>query len=137
MIVGIDPGKITGISTVIDSRLCSAESMAIHRAQQLTLTYFMSGYKLFVVVEDARQRKWFGDSGPEKWKGAGSIMRDCTIWEDFLTDYKIPFRMVAPAPGTTKISAEHFRLAYGWTARTNEHGRDAAMLALRHIGEDK
>ena len=136
MIVGIDPGKITGMAVVTDSRLVIVRSEPIHVAM-VDVRQFHEDYSPIVIVEDARQRTWFGSSGPEKWKGAGSIMRDCTIWEDFLTYHKIPFKMVKPAPGTTKLGAHHFRLAYGWTERTNEHGRDAAMLALRHIGEDK
>ena len=136
MIVGIDPGKNTGYAVVKDNKLVFVDSMMIHKLLYI-LEKKAESESFFVVVEDARKRKWFGNSGPEKWKGAGSIMRDCTIWEDFLTYHKIPFKMVKPAPGTTKLGAHHFRLAYGWTERTNEHGRDAAMLALRHIGEDK
>ena len=136
MIVGIDPGKVTGQAVVIDGRLLIVRSDAIHVAIKDVLR-FSHDYDAFVVVEDARKRKWFGNSGPEKWKGAGSIMRDCTIWEDFLVDMKIRHLMVAPAPGNTKLGAAKFQQAYGWTHKTNEHGRDAAMLALRHIGADK
>jgi hypothetical protein len=37
---------------------------------------------------------------------------------------------VAPKNNTTKISAEYFKAVTKWTARTNEHGRDAAMLVV-------
>ena len=136
MIVGIDPGKNTGYAVVKDNKLVFVDSMMIHKLLYI-LEKKAESESFFVVVEDARKRKWFGNSGPEKWKGAGSIMRDCTIWEDFLVDMKIRHLMDAPAPGNTKLSAAKFQQAYGWTHKTNEHGRDAAMLALRHIGADK
>lgn len=34
----------------------------------------------------------------------------------------------APKNNRTKLTAEQFNRLTGWTARTNEHSRDAAML---------
>ena len=86
---------------------------------------------MFVRIEDARQRRWLGNKGREALQGAGSIKRDATIWEDFLTDKKIPFEMVAPSRNSTKLSAEVFKRLTGWQGRTSEHSRDAAMLVFK------
>jgi hypothetical protein len=56
------------------------------------------------------------------------VKRDCQIWEDYLTDLRIPFEMVAPKNNATKLTAEQFRRITGYEGKTNEHGRDAAML---------
>lgn len=83
-----------------------------------------------VFVEDARQRKWYNDAGKsrDKLQGAGSIKRDCKIWEDFLRDKGIPFKLIAPKNNTTKLSAPAFKSITGYTGRTCEHSRDAAMM---------
>ncbi|TGK36291.1 hypothetical protein EHO65_18230 [Leptospira andrefontaineae] len=85
---------------------------------------------LLVLVEDARKRKWFGKNGRGKLQGAGSIKRDCTIWEKFLTKNKIPFEMVHPMAGRTKWNAQDFKKYTGWTKRTSEHARDAALIVF-------
>ena len=130
--IGIDPGKNTGMAVYDkkEKRLLSVESVAIHVCFQKVIL-FVKKYgrsNVFIRIEDARLRTWFGDSGPEKWKGAGSIMRDCTIWEDFLKDLGASFELVAPRRNKTKTDASFFKKATGWIGRTNEHARDAAML---------
>ena len=136
VIIGIDPGKITGYA-VWDPRdrvLVYSASGPIHKIMGLVMFWGAGGpEKIMVVVEDARKRSWFGNSGPERWKGAGSIMRDCTIWEDFLTDNGIPFKMVAPRKGGTKWPLSVFKKVTGVTGRTNEHERDAIALVFGYI----
>jgi hypothetical protein len=86
-------------------------------------------------VEDARQRKWFGKMDAEQRKygaavreGAGSIKRDCQIWEEFLEFMGIKYELVAPKNNKTKLDQKLFSNYTGWKERTNEHARDAAML---------
>ena len=86
-------------------------------------------------VEDARQRKWIPNMGSirneiGRAKGAGSVERDCSIWEDFLSDINVPCEMVAPRYNVTKLRQDAFANLTGWTQRTNEHERDAAMLVF-------
>jgi len=83
-----------------------------------------------VIFEDARQRKWFGGSGKEKWQGAGSIKRDCTIWEDYLRYIGVPFIARPPTAGGTKYDADHFARITKWSGVTNNHARDAAMIVF-------
>ena len=40
----------------------------------------------------------------------------------------IDFEAVPPKNNKTKMTAEAFERMTGWKGRTNEHGRDAAML---------
>lgn len=133
--IGIDTGVNTGVA-VWDSAsrtFLAIEGKAIHEALQFVMWKGEQG-DVKVVFEDARQRTWYGTRTEEedraKLQGAGSVKRDCKIWEDALTDWGIPFQKVAPKNNMTKLSAEAFSRLTGWKGRTNEHGRDAAMLVF-------
>ena len=128
ILIGIDPGVTTGVA-VMDGALLSVESMTLVSAM-MWIVSMATSCQVKVYVEDARQRKWFGTKGRESLQGAGSIKRDCQIWEEWLTLHDIKFEMVPPKANKTKLNAEQFRKLTGWTGRTNEHGRDAAMLVL-------
>lgn len=138
ILIGIDPGKTTGYAAAdtyaagdkegnFVSKLVRVESLSIHRAME-EVEGTASALPVFVIFEDARMRKWFGNAGPEKLQGVGSVKRDCAIWEDFLNDKQIPFRANRPIEHGTKWTPDYFKRVTGWTARTSEHGRDAAVL---------
>lgn len=133
--IGIDTGTHTGVA-IWDGkgkRFLSIKTMPIHEALYKLHDYIGLTY-VTVVFEDARKRTWYGTQTASRdrarLQGAGSIKRDCTIWEEALTDWGIPFEKVAPRNNMTKLSAEQFRRITGWTEQTNEHGRDAAMLVF-------
>jgi hypothetical protein len=128
-IIGIDPGTYTGFA-IYEKRfkkLIFVDTLSIHRSMEI-VKWWKGQTDIFVRVEDARMRNWFGKSGREKLQGAGSVKRDSKIWSDFLTDEGIPFEMVPPKNNVTKISADAFKKLTGYTGRTSRHGRDAAML---------
>lgn len=131
--IGIDPGTHTGVA-VWDSRdgeFLSLETLPIHRALQEVYKWRQRPVEIQVVFEDARQRTWFGKGDASaKLQGAGSVKRDCSIWEDFCKDYNIPYLAVPPVKGATKVSAPYFRLLSNYQGRTSNHARDAAMLVL-------
>lgn len=131
-IIGIDPGVNTGIAVWNNSKkqLTDVGSVMIHEAMEMVIGYNTGCFKGLVRFEDAMQRKWFGKAGREQLQGAGSIKRDCRIWNDFLRYHHIPFEAVPPKNNKTKLSSANFNKITGWTGRTNEHGRDAAMLVV-------
>jgi len=103
--------------------------LKIHGAIDKGLKYHRQyGDELFVRFEDARLRTWFANKSTEALQGAGSIKRDCSIWEDFLSEHKIHFASIAPRIGITKLPANKFQKITGWAESTNNHARDAAML---------
>ena len=134
--IGIDPGVHTGIA-IWDSEkeefyeLCT---LPIHKAIIKVDNWWYDcktmGTQMQLVFEDARQRKWYTGNSDAKKQGAGSVKRDCTIWEDFCKDMGIPLQAVPPTKGMTKWTPEYFRMVIGWTGRTSEHARDAAMLVF-------
>jgi len=130
LLIGIDPGVNTGYAEydLKSKKLVKVTSMKIHEV----MLYLDSINAIIgkVYVEDARKRKWFGDRSDAKLQGAGSVKRDCKIWEEFLTDKGIPFELVAPKNNKTKTRQQEFFMYTGWQGRTNEHARDAAMLLI-------
>lgn len=146
--IGIDPGKKTGfaVKDIATEQYLEVRTMQLHQAMQyvLALAYDASeAQELYFVVEDARLRKWYNDKGKSASAkrglamGAASIKRDCTIWEDFLTDHGFTFRMMPPARLTTKTPLPIWTRKTGWKGRTTEHARDAAdfifPLNLRNL----
>lgn len=142
--IGIDPGVHTGLA-IWDSktrRLELATTLAIHQALELVneldleaRKYADEGESVKVIFEDARLRKWLPrerniSEYRGRLQGAGSVKRDCTIWEVFLQDKHIPFEAVAPAAGRTKWSEETFQRMTGYVGRTSNHARDAAVLVF-------
>lgn len=137
--VGVDTGVNTGFSEWDSKKQCllSVCSLPIHKAMDRVKELHQVHQKnLIVRVEDPRQRTWFGtermtrEEERKKLQGVGSVKRDATIWEDFLTDLGVKFEMVAPRRNVTKLTQETFKRYTGWGSKTNEHGRDAAMLVF-------
>jgi hypothetical protein len=139
LLIGIDPGVNTGVcvySTKYKS-IHSILSLPIHRALE-SVQWISNKYPKGVIkvrFEDARLRKWIPRQKTEsaekgRREGAGSVKRDCKIWEDFLTYLDVDFEMVPPKNNKTKVSAEYFKKLTGYEGKTNEHSRDAAMLVI-------
>ena len=138
-LIGIDTGTHTGVAVWSSTagQFLAVETLPIHRAMRSVLEWReKTGGDLRVYFEDARLRKWFGRASVEKLQGAGSVKRDCTIWEDFLRDEGIDFRAVPPKNNVTKVSAAWFAKVTGWTGRCSEHARDAAMLVFLRRGTE-
>lgn len=132
--IGIDPGTHTGFAVwdTREGRFLSLETLPIHQALVKVMVWKDNvGNDLQVVFEDARQRTWFGHGDTNaKLQGAGSVKRDCSIWEDFCRDYNISYWAKPPIKGATKVSSSYFKTISHWPGRTSEHSRDAAMLVI-------
>lgn len=129
ILIGIDPGKFTGFAVIKDCKLVRCETMMIHQALK-ELEGFGPDYveyDILVIVEDARKRS----GKPEAAQGAGSVKRDSVIWEDFLTDLKTDFKMIAPRKNGTRFRDQIFKASYPyWKKRTSQHSRAAANLLI-------
>lgn len=156
-VVGIDPGANTGFSVKRfspDNFMGEYIEIASHelwRAFERCNELVAADPQTYFVIEDARQRQWYGANEALLYKkymagarmtpaeknvykgtliGSGSIKRDCTAWEEFMKAKGYKYEMKRPTPGATKHSAEYVARATNWKGRTNEHGRDAAMLVV-------
>ncbi len=135
--IGIDAGTHTGVAVWDGGRFVSVETLPLWRAlryvEEAAAAYGKD--RVFVVVEDARQRRWYPDMGSAsrnkgRLMGAGSVRRDSAVWEEMLRDNGIVHKLIPPRKGLTKLSAEAFARLTGYEGRTSEHARDAAMLVF-------
>ncbi|MDI7219364.1 hypothetical protein QMN07_17875 [Leptospira santarosai] len=132
LLIGIDPGVRTGFGVwnQESKRLTHVATYSVLEAQEEVKTYKTADVPICLIIEDARKRKWFGKNPEMKRQGAGSVKRDCKLWEEFCELEGIPYRLVHPQRGRTKHTSAEFRTLTGWTGRTSEHSRDAAMLVV-------
>lgn len=138
IVIGIDPGMHTGLAVwdtssrqFLDIR-CSGIVSAMDYLDDIA---YNRGIGL-VVFEDARQRTWIPrekDLAQVKGRamGAGSVKRDCSIWQEWCEARSIQYIASRPKTGMTKLTDAYFRGITGYDRRTNEHGRDAAMLVFQ------
>lgn len=131
--IGIDPGVKTGFCLWIKDKkqITILRTVSIHEAMDdVRFWNRQRTGEVIVIVEDARLAT-FGRQGDRyKDQGAGSVKRDCKIWEDFLKWLCVDYRMVRPKKASTKWNADTFKRATGWTGVTSSHARDAAMLVF-------
>lgn len=155
LVLAVDPGTRTGLARV--HRNTSAgpgepayvwaalECLPLHRAL-LTVWETVTeaaqvDERVLVVVEDARQIGAWGaskDRGASlaRAQGAGSIKRDCAIWQEALDDLRrecgpdlLRLNFVRPAGGPfRKLSQADLLLRTGCPLTGNAHARDAAGL---------
>lgn len=134
ILIGIDTGVHTGFAVWHSDTKYLAEvstmtiTQAMERVRMIADIRGKDNIRLF--IEDARQRKWFGNAGREKLQGAGSVKRDSRIWEDWCREQGFQYRMVAPKNNRTKLTASQFKVLTKWTGATSEHARDAALLVF-------
>lgn len=133
IIIGIDVGRRTGVA-VWDRRkgqFLSIQTMRIDQATREVEKWVREqGDSLSVMFEDARLRRWYGSNASAKQQGAGSIKRDSTIWEEFLKGSGINYEAIHPKRIRTNLNAEQFKLWTGYSKRTSQHARDAAMIVF-------
>ncbi len=133
VLIGIDPGTNTGFAVKEKGVLVRVETMTIIEAIMAVHSYeakcLSLGWSMLLRIEDARLRTFFGKTGSEKWKGAGSIIRDCSIWEDEMNRRSIPFQMVHPK-NVRATDAKQFEQLCGWSKRTSIHAREAAWMII-------
>lgn len=144
LIVGIDPGVKTGLATYLtgERRLSSVRTLGIVQAMDEVRRMHAAGMVAMLVFEDARLRRGgFGRadeaeerSGAGIREGIGSVKRDSSIWAEFAEHHGIPSQPIEPAKVATKLDADEFKAATGWSERTSQHGRDAAMVAAAYAG---
>ena len=132
--IGIDPGVHTGISIWDSSekKFLSIQTVKIHEAMEIVKAAKLQNGEIMVIYEDARKRKFDPGLTDEKRQGAGSIKRDCKIWEDFLSAIKVQSKNPAPNGKLNELAGPKklniWQQNMKWTKQTSEHARVSALL---------
>ncbi len=137
LVCGIDPGVNTGLAIwdTVARAFLDIRCSGIVDAMRYLLALQGENKIGLIVFEDARKRKWIPrEKDLKEFKGramgAGSVKRDCSIWEEWCKYHRIEFVKTPPRAGMTKLTDRYFQGITGYDRRTNEHGRDAAMLVF-------
>lgn len=132
-VIGLDPGLNAGIAIYENGKL--TELLTIEPINLADIFSHYSGEPLFIVFEDSRLQShvWV----PSQSKGvAANIARKigmvdawCYMIERLCENYDIAYMRISPKAKGEKLNAEDFKRITGWTEKSNQHERDAAMVA--------
>lgn len=139
LVLGIDPGVHTGLAHYVEGRLVRLETIAPHEIDR-TLRALMPAH---VVFEDSRLQSHVWSRGANAAASAkmarnvGQIDAWCALIAAVCAELGIPARGVSPAGKGAKVQATLFERITGWAGASNEHTRDAAMVAWPHRGAQR
>jgi len=130
-ILGIDPGASTGLAAFTSGALGFLKTIEPHSIEH-TLRHYKPAR---VVFEDSRlESKVWTAAGSRAAalkiaRNVGQIDAWCSLITAICGDLGIPAHGISPTTKGAKLDAEAFALVTGWAARSNQHERDAAMVA--------
>lgn len=130
-ILGIDPGANTGVAHIVGGELTKLQTIAPHEIER-TLREAAPDR---VVFEDSRLQShiWTKADGIAKVakiaRNVGEIDAWCRLITAVCGELGIPAHGISPKSKGAKTKEVDFIAATGWQGRSNEHTRDAAMVA--------
>lgn len=138
-VIGIDPGINMGVAIYQDAKL--TELLTIEPTGLADIFSVYAGDPLFVAFEDSRLQShiWV----PSQTKGvAANIARKvgmvdawCYMIERYCESWDVAYMRISPKAKGVKLNAEQFKEFTGWTKKSNQHERDAAMVAWQFRGK--
>jgi len=134
LIIGIDPGVSNGIAIYKDGKLDRLETHTVSNI--IEFLKIVKFNKCKVIIEDSRLQSYLFTGSASKRHTALKIARDvggvdmiCRIIESICLIYDEEFIAISPKSKGKKLNAEEFKIATGWEKQSNQHERDAAMIA--------
>ncbi len=132
-ILGIDPGAHTGLATFEDGQLTALDTIVPLQLER-TIRAAMPDR---VIYEDSRlqTRAWTAQSKAARGaalataRDLGQVDAWCHLILSICEELGIPCHGISPAAKGPKRDAANFAAYTGWTGRSNQHCRDAAMVA--------
>ena len=132
--IGIDPGQRTGIAVYRDGALCELRTLSPDQLESVLADLAPA----LVVLEDSRQQSavFARVANPRAMlkiaRNVGEIDQLCRQIDELCMRIGIARVAVSPLRKGAKLSAARFREITGWTGRSNQHERDAAMCAYKY-----
>ncbi len=131
LILGIDPGLRTGVAHYRDGQLVQLETVHPVDIPNVLLQH----QPAHVVFEDSRLQShvWGRGTGvaaaAKVARNVGEVDAWCRLIEHTCSKLGIKCHGVSPQGKGRKLDAAQFERLTGWTGRTNQHERDAAVVA--------
>ena len=133
IVIGIDPGVNMGVAIYEDGELI--DLLTVEPLGLVDIINAYAAHPLFIAFEDSRLQShvWL----PSQSKGvAANISRKvgmvdawCYMIERLCKYYDVAYMRISPKAKGEKLNAEDFKHITGWTGKSNQHERDAAMVA--------
>ncbi len=136
LVVGIDPGTSTGFAVFRDGKLIHLQT--IHPLDIAEAIADCAPTR--VIFEDSRltSHLFTTNKNPAVAKSmarkVGQIDAYCGLITAACERLEIPAHGISPAQKGKKVKAEQFEAATGWIGKSNQHERDAAMVAYKYKG---
>jgi hypothetical protein len=132
ILIGIDPGSTNGFA-VYDCETKHLTSVYGFKTWEVIARincYLSKNLEIKVYIEDPTTWKPFKGIANQahRMKGAGSVTARFHAILEYLEDNDINHVRVPIQGNAKKMNAEMFKKVTGFVGRTNEHGRDAALL---------
>ena len=129
--IGIDPGVKTGFAIwdAYNETFLEIATTGIVKAMETVDSLHSDGKIIEIRLEDARMVKY--KTNPHAAQGAGSVKRDCKIWEEFFKHIGVDYVLRRPDKKISKLDAKAFQMITKFSERTSNHARDAAMLVYK------
>ena len=131
IIVGLDPGVNTGWAMFRDGELITLQTINPWDIDEEISECFPNR----VIFEDSRLQSHTWTMAPTRAAAAkmarnvGQVDAWCALIVGICGRLGIPAHGISPKGKGKKLNAEQFKAATGWTGSSNEHTRDAAMVA--------
>lgn len=130
MIIGIDPGKDTGIAYLNEDGTID-ELRTVDFWETVNIITWLHPKEIEVAIELPSNKHVLPC---RRGVDVGSVIREAELLVKLLELRKIKHKTYPPLG---KISAEEFNLETGWKGKSNQHTRDAARLAIKYFNENK
>lgn len=131
LILGIDPGASTGVATYIGGKLAHLDTISpVDIAARIELAR-----PARVVFEDSRLESFTWTTVKSRAialkmaRNVGEVDAWCKLIVAICAGFGIPAHGISPTRKGAKLDAQRFAALTGWTGPSNEHTRDAAMVA--------
>ena len=131
-VIGIDPGAHTGVAYFEAGKLVRLDTIAPWDIP--TMLRNATG-PLRVVFEDSRLQSHTWTTAASRAaalkmaRNVGEVDAWCKLIVAVCEQFAIPAHGISPKGKGAKVGAAEFERITGWTARSNEHERDGAMVA--------
>ena len=136
LILGIDPGSSTGLATYIGGKLAHLDTIEpVDIAERIEIAR-----PVRVVFEDSRLESYVWSQAKSRAaalkmaRNVGEVDAWCKLIVAVCAQLDIPAHGISPKGKGAKVGATEFGRITGWAGASNEHTRDAAMVAWPYRG---
>lgn len=134
IVLGVDPGAHTGIALFENGKLLELKTVAPHQIHAALLDMAPSR----VIFEDSRLQShtWTQTTNRaaslKMARNVGEIDAWCKLIVGLCETLKIPAHGISPQGKGAKLDAAKFAELTGWAGKSNQHERDAGIVAWRY-----